>query len=70
MNATSQHFMIDNFGNETKDWIGKEVSLFAVSQMIQGKMKKVIYFGENPSDEKTTNQDDNIPTPTENDINF
>lgn len=27
MNATTQNFLIDKFGKETKDWIGKEVEL-------------------------------------------
>jgi len=71
MNATSQRWMIKTYGDDSQNWIGKIVPVFAISQMVQGKMKKVIYFGEIPTDDsnvpvENVQTEEDTPPPYEN----
>jgi len=50
MNNTSQAWMNENFGDESEEWVNKEVSVFKVNQMVGSSMKKIVYFGEIPGD--------------------
>ena len=43
-NQTSLNYLIDSYGSETIEWKGKEVKVWAVNQMVSGKMRKVIYL--------------------------
>lgn len=43
MNHTTSDYMIETHGEETKDWIGKEIELELERQPVNGKMKNVIY---------------------------
>lgn len=42
-NATSRNKLIDAYGEETKQWIEKPVKVWAVNQVVSGKMRKVVY---------------------------
>ena len=63
MNKTSQTYMAKNFnsnpenieteGVDSSEWVGKEVPIFKVKQMVSGKMKEVIYFGEVPTEDES-----------------
>ena len=41
MNATTQNFLIEKWGKETKDWIGKDVEL-AIKQILE--KNKINFF--------------------------
>lgn len=43
-NQTSLNNLIDALGDETESWIGKEAKVFTVKQMIDGKLKNVVYL--------------------------
>ena len=43
-NQSSLNNLIDAFGDDTKEWIGKVVKAWVVKQMIGGNMKNVAYF--------------------------
>jgi hypothetical protein len=36
--------MIDAFGGESEDWVGKSVKVHGIMSNVQGKMTKVYYF--------------------------
>ena len=42
-NKTSLRILQAAFGNEAESWIDKEIKLYVTEQMVQGKMKKVVY---------------------------
>ena len=42
-NKTSLRAISKVYGKEAKNWIDKSIKLWVVSQLIQGKMKRVIY---------------------------
>lgn len=42
-NQTSINHLVDGFGKDTKDWIGKEASIFAIRQSVAGKLLNVFY---------------------------
>lgn len=44
MNQTSQNYIIDAFGDESSDWVGKEVKVWVFDMNISGKMKAVIFL--------------------------
>lgn len=44
LNATSKNNMITFYGDDTKDWVGKEARIEVLSQLIQGERKKVVYL--------------------------
>jgi len=43
LNSTSMNNMIDAFGEDSKNWIGKQVKVWAILSNVQGKMIKVYY---------------------------
>jgi len=43
MNRTTQRALIDAYGSETKQWVGKKVIINVVSQNVRGVMKDVLY---------------------------
>src|SRR3990167_9113664 len=43
-NQTSMNHLIDEFGNETENWKDKEVKVWIIKQMIQNKLKNVVYL--------------------------
>ena len=43
-NSTSMNYLIEVFGDETKDWIGKKVKAWVVKSNVGGKMRNVIYL--------------------------
>ena len=43
-NSTSINNLIDAFGEDSKNWVGKKVKVWAILSNIQGKMIKVYYF--------------------------
>lgn len=42
-NKTSLRALRSKFGNELNDWTDGHIKLWAVDQLVQGKMKKVVY---------------------------
>jgi len=44
LNSTSINNIIDAFGEDSKQWIGKKVKVWAILSNVQGKMIKVYYF--------------------------
>lgn len=44
LNPTSKNMLIDQYGDDTKDWIGKEVRIHIVRTLVSGEMKRVIYL--------------------------
>ena len=43
-NQTTINNMIDAFGGESEEWVGKEVKVHGIMSNVQGKMTKVYYF--------------------------
>ena len=43
-NTTTINHMIDVFGDDSKNWIGKDVKVWAIRSNVQGKMINVYYF--------------------------
>lgn len=43
-NQTSLNNIIDSYGDDSINWIGKEVKITAILSNVQGKMIKVYYF--------------------------
>lgn len=43
-NSTSMNNLIDAFGEDSKNWLGKKVKVWAIMSNIQGKMIRVYYF--------------------------
>ena len=43
-NQTSLNNIIDNYGDDSVNWIGKCVKVWAILSNVQGKMKQVYYF--------------------------
>ena len=43
-NSTSMNYLIDVFGDETKNWIGKKVKVWLVKSNVGGKMRDVVYL--------------------------
>lgn len=43
-NSTSINNLIDAFGEDSKEWIGKKVKIWGILSNVQGKMIKVYYF--------------------------
>ena len=44
VNSTSINNFIDAFGEDSKNWVGKKVKVWAILSNVQGKMIKVYYF--------------------------
>jgi len=43
-NQTSLNTLIDGYGEDSKNWIGKKAKVMAILSNVQGKMIKVYYF--------------------------
>ena len=43
-NQTSLNKLIDAYGDDTEKWKGESVKVWAVNQMVSGKMRKVVYL--------------------------
>ena len=43
-NKTSMNYLIDAYGEETKDWKGKNAKAWVVKQMVSNKMTNVTYL--------------------------
>ena len=44
-NKTSIRSLMSVFGNDTENWIGKQIKMWVVEQIIEGKLRNVIYAG-------------------------
>jgi len=51
INKTSGTWLVAQYGEDSVDWVGKEVPVVKVKQNVQGKMIFVVYFGELPEGE-------------------
>jgi hypothetical protein len=49
-NKTSINNMIDAYGDDSKDWVNKEVRVWLILQNVQGKMVKVPYVSHPDAD--------------------
>ena len=47
-NQTSLNNIIDGYGDETETWVGKQVKLWIIRQMVSNKLTNVVYI--TPSD--------------------
>lgn len=47
LNRTSESVMAGILGKDTKEWVGKEVYLISVNQIVQGSLKQIIYPQKN-----------------------
>lgn len=43
-NQTSLNNIIDGYGDDTKDWIGKKIKVFVVKQMVSNKLRNIAYL--------------------------
>lgn len=43
-NQTSLNNLVEGFGEETEEWVGKVVSVFVIKQMVGDGLKNVIYL--------------------------
>jgi hypothetical protein len=46
LNQTSQNNLFDAFGEESKNWIGKEVKAWVIRAMVSNKMRNIVYLAE------------------------
>ena len=46
LNQTSLNALVDSFGEETKEWVGKEVKITTAKQNVSGKFLDVYYFAD------------------------
>ena len=44
LNPTSKNAIIDAYGDDTSDWVGKEVRIHVIRTLVSGKTKQVIYL--------------------------
>lgn len=44
LNQTTQNNLVDAFGEETNDWVGKKVKVVIVRGMVSGKMQNIVYL--------------------------
>lgn len=49
-NSTSINNLIDAYGEDSKNWIGKKAKIWAILSNVQGKMIKVYYFSHPDAD--------------------
>lgn len=45
-NQTSLNYVIDAFGDESSEWVGKKVKVWVFDMNISGKMKAVVFLTE------------------------
>lgn len=43
LNATTLNYLIDEFGDQESEWVGKEVELETIQQDVMGTLRSVIY---------------------------
>ena len=43
-NSTSMNYLIEVFGDETKNWIGKKVKVWLIKSNVGGKIRDVVYL--------------------------
>lgn len=43
-NQTSMNHLIDSFGDNTEDWIGKNIKAWVIKQNVAGKFRNVTYL--------------------------
>lgn len=43
-NQTSMNHIIEEYGDDTQDWKGKDVKVWLITQSVSGSMKKVCYL--------------------------
>ena len=43
-NPTSMNYLIEAFGDETKNWIGKKVKVWLIKSNVGGKIRNVVYL--------------------------
>ncbi len=46
LNQTTMNNLIDAYGDETKEWVGKEVKVWLIKALVSGKMQKVTYLSD------------------------
>ncbi len=44
LNNTSLQAIVEAYGDESSEWVGKEAKINVLSQMVSGERKEVIYF--------------------------
>ena len=44
VNQTSINNLIDAYGSDSKNWIGKKVKIIVIKQSVSGKIRNVYYF--------------------------
>lgn len=44
LNQTSINNLIDSYGDDSKNWIGKEAKVWLIRAMVSGKMQTVLYL--------------------------
>ena len=73
LNQSTINVLIDTWGDESKNWIGKELNILIHKTIIAGEKKKVVYavpegwyldeYGELVNDNVNANQTKENPTP-------
>lgn len=43
LNQTSINALVDSFGKDATQWVGKQVKVWLITQMVAGKFQKVLY---------------------------
>jgi hypothetical protein len=43
-NKVSTNNLVEGFGDETENWVGKRITAFLVRAMVQGEMKNIAYY--------------------------
>ena len=46
LNQTSENNLIDVFGDESENWVNKQVKAFVMPQMVKGKRSLVLYLAD------------------------
>jgi len=60
LNKTNREMLIQAFGNETSDWVGRSVKLNKVNALISGKMMEVIVIGIGESKDETKDETNDV----------
>ena len=45
-NQTSMNNLIDAYGEDTEEWVNKEVRLFVIKAAVSGKMTRIVYLAD------------------------
>tara|TARA_R100001530_G_scaffold134845_1_gene110584 strand:+ start:694 stop:1140 length:447 start_codon:yes stop_codon:yes gene_type:complete len=46
LNQTSRNNLIDAFGEESEEWVGKEAKVFMIRAMVSGKLQNIAYLAD------------------------